>query len=40
MVRKDVMKTAEMSIRKNRELLKLLASEDIANRKILQRDNQ
>ena len=37
MARKDIVKTAELSIRENSELLRLLASEEIANRKILQR---
>ena len=37
MVRKDIMKTAELCIREDRRLLRLLASEEIANRKILQR---
>ena len=40
MVRKDVMRTAQVSMRKNRQLLRLLANEDIADRKILHRELQ
>ncbi len=37
MIRKEIMKTAELCIKEDRKLLRLLASEEIANRKILRK---
>ena len=37
MIRKEVMETAKQCIEEDRELLRLLASEEISNKKILQR---
>ena len=38
MIRPEVIKHAEESMKQNAELLRLLASEEISNRKILQRE--
>ena len=38
MIREEVMRTAEKSIKENRDLLRLLAEETFANRKILQKE--
>ncbi len=37
MLREDVIKTAEISIKENKDLLRLLASEEIANKKIMKK---